>query len=448
MTIFISLIALGLMIWVHELGHYLVARACGVHILRFSIGFGPKLLAWRNNRGCEFRLAVIPLGGYVQMLELGNLSEPDHEVLRPFCFQSKSLRQRAAIIAAGPLANILLATVLVFLIGLGGTTHVVPKLGPVPPESPAAIAGLQEGQIITSVDQSPVRYWSELKLQLIGRLGDSGVIAMSAEAEDGWRSEHQLPIDDWLNDDVDLDPLISLGLNYYQPSVPAQIAEVLPASAGDAAGLQAGDRVLSVNGQVIADWQQWAQSIRSSPGLPMLLTLERGGNVLSLELVPAVERDPEGMLVGVAGVRAQLPAYPPELLVHEEGSIWNALRQTIPHTYRLTATIFIGLHKLITGQLSLEHISGPITIVRVIDDSIASGLRSLLNLCAYLSLSLAILNLLPIPVLDGGHLVLLAIEAVKGRPLNAKIVRRVSFLGLAFLLGLMIFATYNDLLRL
>ena len=447
MSILVSILVLGVMIWVHELGHYWAARHYGVQVLRFSIGFGPKIFSWENDDACEFRIAAIPLGGYVQMLERDMLKDPKSRLI-PLCFQSKRLSARAVIIAAGPIANILLALLLNAIIHMGGFTYVVPKIGELTPGSPAEQAGLQAGQIITAVDGQPVQHWREVTRALVPRLGHTGTIVFQAEDPDGWRGEYQLEVEAWLSDDIDTDPITSLGLSTYSPPIEPVVAEVVAGSAASVAGLQPGDRIIAVNGIAISDWQLWAQLVRANPGNLLLVNIERGEQQLLINMIPQARRDQQDMAIGVAGVRAQSPDYPQELLIKQSYGPLAALWQSLGYTYELGVTILTGIGKLLTGQLSLEHISGPITIVQVIDQSAQSGLFSLLALSAYISLSLAILNLLPIPVLDGGHLMLLAYEAIAGRPLNQKLVRRISYVGMVFLLSLMLFATYNDLLRL
>ena len=448
MSILLSIVALGVMIWIHELGHYCAARYYKVAVLRFSIGFGPKLFSWHNKRGTQFRLSAIPLGGYVQMLELDFL-RPGEEHFRPLCFQSQSIGARAVIIAAGPLANLLLALLLNAAILMNGVTHVVPKIGGIIPDSPAASAEMRVGEIITKVDGEAISNWRDMAYRLAPRLGHTGTIDLETRDDNGQINTYQLPIESWLSSaEFEGDLLDNLGISSYQPAIEPVIARVFADGAGARAGLQAGDRILSVNGEAISSWEDWVQSVRANPRSLLLLVLERNGSTLSLSVIPDAQRGADGIEVGLVGVSAQVPSYPEELLIHESHNPITALIGSVPYTYQLTLTIITGVVKLVNGQLSLDHLGGPITIVQVIDDSARNGLFELLALCAYLSLSLAILNLMPIPVLDGGHLVLLAAEALRGRPLNKDWVRRISYVGMAFLLSLMLFATYNDLLRL
>ena len=446
-TLIFTLIGLGLLITFHEYGHYLAARLCGVHVIRFSIGFGPALIRWKNRRGTIFCIALLPFGGFVQMLE-SRFSTNLAQQYPQYTFDLKPLWQRASIVAAGPLANVLLAILLNIIILITGVQYAVPRMGAAPINSPAAFANIPEGSIISAVDDKPVESWRDVSTQLLNRLGHSGEIILDTRTlEETVTQRYYLPIENWLSDAVEVDPLSALGIQPWLPPLPA-IIDTVQAGAAMRAGLQSGDRIVAVNGNAITNWNMWVEVVRANPQRTMLVSIKRGDTTLILPLTPDTRTLEDGGSIGFVGVSAQVPDYPPELLRTKRAAPLAALWLSVEQTVDMTQTVAVGLWKMVTGQISIRNLGGPITIVQAMGNSAQSGIITYLTLLAYLSLSLALLNLLPIPVLDGGHLLFYGIEALRRRPLPDAVQRMGMRIGLFLLSALMFIAIFNDLMRL
>lgn len=441
-----TLIALGVLVTFHEFGHFWVARRCGVKVLRFSVGFGTPLLRWHDRHGTEFVVAAIPLGGYVKMLD-----EREGEVpaeLLGQSFNRKSVRQRFAIVAAGPIANFLLALLFFWFIAMLGTQQVRPVIGQVLPGTPAAEAGLQSGQEILAVDGKAVNGWGAVNLQLIRRLGETGTLQVRVgEPDSTVESDYQITLSAWLRGADEPDPIQSLGLQPWRPAVPAVLAHIDPSGPAQTAGLRSGDRLLSLDGIALRDWQDLVEQVRARADQPVVLKIEREGQLLSLPVQLAGRGDGEarsGYLgAGVSGVD-----WPAEMLREIRYGPLDSMWQSVQRTWSMSALTLDSLGKMLFGELSVKNLSGPITIAKVAGTSAQSGLADFLNFLAYLSISLGILNLLPIPVLDGGHLLFYLYEWVRGKPLPEKVQAWGMQIGITLIIGVMVLALFNDLGRL
>ncbi|HTN31717.1 MAG TPA: RIP metalloprotease RseP [Pseudomonas sp.] len=441
-----TLIALGVLVTFHEFGHFWVARRCGVKVLRFSVGFGTPLLRWHDRHGTEFVVAAIPLGGYVKMLD-----EREGEVpaeLLGQSFNRKSVRQRFAIVAAGPIANFLLALLFFWFIAMLGTQQVRPVIGQVLPGTPAAEAGLQSGQEILAVDGKAVNGWGAVNLQLIRRLGETGTLQVRVgEPDSTVESDYQITLSAWLRGADEPDPIQSLGLQPWRPAVPAVLAHIDPSGPAQTGGLRSGDRLLSLDGIALRDWQDLVEQVRARADQPVVLKIEREGQLLSLPVQLAGRGDGEarsGYLgAGVSGVD-----WPAEMLREIRYGPLDSMWQSVQRTWSMSALTLDSLGKMLFGELSVKNLSGPITIAKVAGTSAQSGLADFLNFLAYLSISLGILNLLPIPVLDGGHLLFYLYEWVRGKPLPEKVQAWGMQIGITLIIGVMVLALFNDLGRL
>ncbi|AYC35036.1 sigma E protease regulator RseP [Pseudomonas cavernae] len=440
------LVALGVLVTFHEFGHFWVARRCGVKVLRFSVGFGTPLLRWHDRHGTEFVVAAIPLGGYVKMLDEREAEVPVE--LLGQAFNRKSVRQRIAIVAAGPVANFLLALFFFWLLAMLGSQQVRPVIGAVEADGLAAQAGLVVGQEIVAIDGEATSGWAAVNLQLVRRLGESGALDVLVR-EPGSTAEtaHQVVLRDWLKGVDEPDPIAALGIKPWRPQLPPVLAQLDPEGPAQAAGLEIGDRILALDGVTLEDWQQLVDSVRARPGEVISLRIERAGQRQDVSLTLAArgkEQDRNGYLgAGVQGVE-----WPAEMLREVSFGPLEAIGEGFRRTWTMSILTLDSLKKMLFGELSVKNLSGPITIAKVAGASAQSGVGDFLNFLAYLSISLGVLNLLPIPVLDGGHLLFYLIEWARGRPLSERIQSWGMQIGISLVIGVMLLALVNDLSRL
>ncbi len=449
-TVFYTLVALGILVTFHEFGHFWVARKCGVKVIRFSVGFGTPLLKWRDRLGTEYVVAALPLGGYVKMADEreGEVAEEDLSS----AFNRKTVWQRIAIVSAGPAANFLLAILIYWLVFLLGVTGVAPVIDGIAPGSVADRAGLKVGQEITAVDGVATPTTAELRQRLVRRVGETGPIHFEAKSsetgDDGVRYQLEGELDSWLAGVEELDPVAGLGITLYQPKLPPLIQDVMAGSAAEEAGLQGGDLLLSADGKSMTGWQQWVDYVRSRPGQTIELTYQRGGERWATAITPREIEAEDGQTIGQVGVSVVPPTWPEGLIRVREYGVIDALSQGVIQTWDTSLLILDSIKKMIAGLISAKHLSGPVTIAKVAGASAQYGLSAYLGFLALLSVSLGVLNLLPIPVLDGGHLAYYFIEVIKGRPVSEKVQMIGYRIGLYMVIALMVFALYNDLSRL
>ncbi len=434
------IVSLGLLVTFHEFGHYWVARRCGVKVLRFSVGFGRALWKRVGRDGTEYVIAALPLGGYVKMLDEREVEVAPAE--RAQAFNNKPVWQRIAIVAAGPLANLVLCVALLWAMFTIGKPDYLPVLGDV--RGVAAESGFRSGDRLLSIDGEPTPSWTNAIHALMTPLIDRRPVDVVVQQADGRTAERRLALDR-------VDPLLreiaafkQIGLVSRRASVPAVVGKVLPDGAS-ADRLAEGDRIVEVGGTPVADFDAIGKAVQSlaKPGQPIAVLIEREGRRQTVSVTPR-QQQVDGRSRWQLGIGAY--AAPPDAMLRY-GPI-EAIPAAFAETWNTTKKIGGILVRLVSGRASLENISGPITIAQVANDSAQLGLAWFLSFLAMLSLSLAIMNLLPIPVLDGGHLLYYLIELVKGSPVSERVLMAGQYVGLALLAGLMGLAFYNDILRL
>ncbi|WP_434701168.1 RIP metalloprotease RseP [Pseudomonas sp. D1-36] len=441
-----TLVALGVLVTFHEFGHFWVARRCGVKVLRFSVGFGMPLLRWHDKQGTEFVVAAIPLGGYVKMLDEREGEVPLDQLDQSF--NRKTVRQRIAIVAAGPIANFLLALVFFWALAMLGSEQVRPVIGAVEAGSVAARAGLGAGQEIVAIDGEPTSGWAAVNLQLVRRLGESGSLQMIVREEGSTAdSPRELVLDNWLKGADEPDPIRSLGIRPWRPALAPVLAELDPKGPAHAAGLRTGDRLLAFDGRAVSDWQQVVDSVRVRPDAKILLSVERDGATIDVPVTLAARGEAKAP-TGYLGAGVKAVDWPPEMVREVSFGPVAAIGEGARRTWTMSVLTLDSLKKMLFGELSVKNLSGPITIAKVAGASAQSGVADFLNFLAYLSISLGVLNLLPIPVLDGGHLLFYLIEWARGRPLSDRVQGWGIQIGISLVVGVMLLALVNDLGRL
>lgn len=441
-------VAILILVTLHELGHFYVARLCGVKVLRFSVGFGKPLFRWVDKHGTEFCLAPIPLGGYVKMLDEREGEVPPE--LLDQAFTQKGVWQRIAIVAAGPIANFLLAILLYWVIFLPGVTALTPVVGKVDVGGLAAVAGIESGQQIIAVDGEPTATRRELFEALLGRLGETGqlILTVSYSGSD-LEYETVVELKDWLKETDVPDPIAGLGFSLYQPElkeiIVAQLVANEPASQ---AGILVGDKLLRVDGVVIDGWQSWSDYVRARPGQNIEFEVLRDGQQVSLSVTPRARLNEQGEASGFVGIGPEPTVWPEEMLQHYDYGIVGSFGKAAEVTWVTSKGVLVNVKKLIVGEISTKNLSGPITIAKVAGERAEHGILSFIEFLAMISVFLGVFNLLPIPVLDGGHLLYYFIEVLKGTPVSEKSQMFGYQLGMVLVLSLMTLAFYNDIMRL
>ncbi|BFI57038.1 protease RseP [Yersinia pseudotuberculosis] len=440
------IVALGILITVHEFGHFWVARRCGVRVERFSIGFGKALWRRTDRQGTEYVIALIPLGGYVKMLD--ERVEAVAPELRHQSFNNKTVLQRAAIVSAGPIANFLFAIVAYWLVFIIGVPSVRPVIGDISPQSIAAQANISSGMELKSVDGIETPDWDSVRLALISRIGDKQMQVGVAPFGSDNVVEKTLDLRQWQFEPDKQDPVVALGIIPRGPQIESVLAEVQPGSAAQKAGLQAGDRIVKVNGQLLDRWQTFVLQVRDNPGQPLVLDIERESTPLSLTLIPDTKSVGENRSEGFAGVVPKVIPLPDEYKTIRQYGPFTAVYQAGDKTWQLMRLTVSMLGKLITGDVKLNNLSGPISIAQGAGLSAEYGLVYYLMFLALVSVNLGIINLFPLPVLDGGHLLFLAIEKLKGGPVSERVQDFSYRIGSILLVLLMGLALFNDFSRL
>ena len=440
-------VALGALIIVHEYGHYLVARMCGVKVLRFSIGFG--LPIWKKQLGrdaTEWVLAAVPLGGYVKMLDEREGDVAPHELHR--AFNRQSVWRRYAVVIAGPLANFLFAILLYWILFMHGVQEARPVVALPLPNTPAASAGFESGEIIRAINGEPVSSWQEVRwrmLQLALERAQVKVEVLNRSNELNWRTVDLSPFN---AEQLEGDTLALIGLRLYRPPISPVIGQIVAGGVAEQGGLQAGDRILSANGKAILSWDALVEQVRSSPGGELRLTYQRGGEQRELTLV-AESVQQNGSAIGRIGAAAKLdPQALDNLVTVVRYDAASALVRAVEKTWETSVFSLRMLGRMLIGQVSWKNLSGPVTIADYAGQSAQLGIISYLNFLALISISLGVLNLLPIPLLDGGHLMYYTVEIFKGSPVSDRMMEIGQKLGMSLLLVLMVFAFYNDINRL
>ncbi|KAF0205601.1 MAG: regulator of sigma E [Gallionellaceae bacterium] len=447
MTLLAFIVAIAVLVVFHELGHYWVARLCNVKVLRFSLGFGKAIYVKRFAGGeTEWALSVIPFGGYVKMLDEREGEVPPHELAR--AFNRQPVLRRMAIVVAGPIANLLLAIVLYWALFIYGVPGIKPILGEVPSATPAATAQLRAQETIISINGQATPSWQEVRWILLDLVLQKRQADIELRTVEGRSVLRMLDMSVLTPGDLDGDFLQKIGLQPYQPPIYPIIDKLTEGGAAQRAGLQTQDRVLRVNGQAIPRWAVFVEAVRSHPGSVLNIDIERAGSLLTLSVTPDTATE-GGKQIGRIGAAPLIDRKAFEAMlteVHYPPRV--ALGEAVRKTWETSVVSLKMMWKMVTGEVSLKNLSGPITIADYAGQSAQIGLGAYLGFLALISISLGVLNLLPIPLLDGGHLLYYTVELIKGSPVSEKVWEAGQKVGIALLVTMMAFAIYNDISRL
>jgi len=446
-TLWAFAVAIAILVIFHELGHYWVARLCGVKVLRFSVGFGKTLYVKKFiEGGTEWVISAIPLGGYVKMLDEREGEVAPHEL--HLAFNRQPVVRRMAIVVAGPLANFLLAIVIYWVLFMHGVQGLKPVLGEVAAHTPASVAQLQERETIVSINGVAMPSWQDVRWALLDLALKGTDVHIEGQTLQGAMVRHVLDLKVITPADLDGDFLEKLGLQSYQPLVRPVIGNLVENGIARRAGLQEGDRVVSVDGHAIEQWHELVDAVRGHPGSSIRLKIERAENSLVVELTPDSVSE-AGKQVGKIGAAPRVDQREFDSLLTEVsyGPVESA-SQAVRKTWETASVSLKMMGKMVLGEISMKNLSGPITIADYAGQSAQMGMTAYLGFLALISISLGVLNLLPIPLLDGGHLLYYTVEWAKGSPVSEKVWEAGQNVGIAMLVTLMVFALYNDISRL
>jgi regulator of sigma E protease len=446
-TLIAFVVALGLLIVFHELGHYVVARVCGVKVLRFSVGFGVPL--WRRKFGAdrtEWAISAFPLGGYVKMLD--EREGPVEPQERHRAFNRQTVSKRFAIVLAGPVANFLLAILLYWVLFMHGVPGIRPVVGTPVPGTPAAQARLAPGELIARVDGTEVPTWQDLRWVLLEHSLRKASVQLETHTERGEIQFRRLDLSSIGADKIDVDLMQAIGLTRYQPPLKPVIGRLIAGGAGERDGLKADDEIVEVDGQAIAAWEELVAAISAAPGRALQFRILRGGATHELFVTPESKHE-AGKTLGRIGAAPKMDDAALKRLITEVryGPLESVGRATA-RTWEVSTFTLKMLGKMIAGEVSLKNLSGPITIADYAGQSAQLGWLAYVSFLALISISLGVLNLMPVPLLDGGHLMYYVAEIVKGSPVSDRVMEVGQQVGMVLLFSLMAFALYNDISRL
>lgn len=442
-----AILLLGPLIAIHEFGHFWVARKLGVKVLVYSIGFGPTLIKWVSKKsGVQYQLSAIPLGGYVKMLDEREGAVKPEDL--PFAFNRQSPWKRIAIVAAGPLINLLFAVLLFWILFLPAQEQLNTRIGKILPNTPAAMVDMQAGDKVLSIDGTPTSTWEKLNYALVDRIGETGQIQVVAD-RNGQEKTFQLPIQDFLKDQSQ-STIDALGFLPYQPQIPAVVYKLSKDGAAIRQGMKEGDKVVSIEGKPVKDWFDVVEVVQKSPEKLLAIDVLRQGQIVHLQVMPQGKRDSMGNVKGLLGVEAHsgkitIPAEFKQTIQYNPAQAFVVATEK---TAQISGMILNSMVKMVRGLIGLDNLSGPITIAKVAGQSAEMGWQTFISFMALMSVSLGILNLLPIPMLDGGHLVYYFIEAIRGKPVSEQIQIVGLKIGMILLGSMMLLALFNDFMRL
>ncbi len=450
LTLLISIIGifitLVLIIGIHEFGHFLAARLLGIKVLRFSIGFGKALWRRYDKKGTEYVIAAFPLGGYVKMLDDRENEVPPNE--QHLTFNAQPFYKKIIVVIAGPFANLLLAFLLYWILFIVGFVSIAPVIGKVTPHSIAADAGIKPNTEIIQIDRVPTSSWMGVIIRILSRSGDTNTMQMEMKSINQHTLQtYQLDLANWKMDNLKPNPLESLGIEPYEPPVPVIVNEVVSGSPAEKAGLQLNDKILSVNGKKITDWLSLVTEVDQHPSEQIVLTLERKNKIQSVNVTTDYHRDLLFKKHGFLGVTPKFK-WPENLLRQNKYGPIAALSHAWQNTYDFTYLNLDIIGKLFTGKISLQSLGGPLSIFQSAGTALNQGITPFVSFLAFLSISIGIINIFPIPGLDGGHLLFQAIEAILRRPIPPKVVELCYRLGFIVLFLLIFQSIINDVLRL
>jgi regulator of sigma E protease len=446
-TILAFVVALGVLIVVHEYGHYLVARLCGVKVLRFSVGFGRSLLVRRVGKDrTEWVIAAVPFGGYVKMLDEREGPVEAQEAHR--AFNRQTVWRRIAIVTAGPLFNFVFAVLVYAGLFMYGLPEARPVLGAPPEASLAAAAGVKAGDTVRSIDGEPVATWQDLRWQILQAALQRQAVRLDTLDERGHIATVTIDLRDFPANEVEGDALERIGLRLWRPTLEPVLGQLIAGGAGERAGLAPGDRILRADGKDIATWEALVTAVRAHPGVPLRLVVQRDGATRATEVTPESVPAGQGRIGRIGAAPRVPPSQADKILIRVQHGPLESLARGAAKTWDISIFSLKMLGRMLIGEVSWKHLSGPVTIADFAGQSAQMGWISYLSFLALISISLGVLNLLPIPLLDGGHLMYYAIEIVKGGPVSERAMELGQRVGLALLLVMMAFAFYNDLNRL
>ena len=442
-TVLCFLFAIAILIAVHEYGHFITARLCGVKVLRFSLGFGKVLCSFKDRHGTEWSIAPIPLGGYVQMLDSTEGEVKEEELEHEFNLQP--VWKRVLIVFMGPFFNIVLALAVYWLMFMIGVPGLRPAVTDIAPGSAADAAGIVNRDLFISVDGEEVRTWQDTIFKLVEHIGESGVpVRVQKDLGAGSVHETRKNLSGWVLDRQNLKPLSSIGITPYVGDVTDKVAFVAQGSGAELAGIKAGDRLVSLNGKPYKDWNSFTSEVRAmAPGSYADTEIERDGKKIPLKVL-IKDKEDEGKTVGYFGVAPAIDRNDSLLINAKYGPI-DSVGMSFHKTAEVLQFTWVTLGKLITGSIPVNNISGPIAVARGAGETANMGAVYFLSFLGIISVNLGIVNLIPLPVLDGGHLLFYAIEAVFRRPVPEKVQRYLMSFGIAVLVLLTVFTVFNDI---
>ena len=446
-TIFSFILLISIIVGIHELGHFLTARYFDIHVLKFKIGFGKELFSFKDKQDCSYSFGILPLGGYVQMLGENNIPQENKNI--PLkdrkSYLDASPGERAAVTVAGPLANFVLAIFVYFYLAFVGTIQLSTYVGEIIPSSPAQQSGIAVKDKIIEIDQQSVSAFNDINLILSSRIGDTGSIDIKY-ISNGSEALTSIPIKEWLSGSDQTSPYVALGLQPFLPALVGQLQDDGPAAKF---GINEGDLIKSVNGQTIYTWQDLSKILSQLPNQLIELEIVRDGASQKLMLETSSYIDQKGVIKGRIGILASndLSKWPPEYTVEKKENLISAFFVGITDTYRYTLLIISSIGKMISGSISTDNLGGPIQISVLAGSAAKAGYVTFLSMIALLSINLGLLNLLPIPILDGGQLLMIAIEKLKGSPVSEAILEYSTRVGIVLIVSLMVFAFANDIAR-